>query len=59
MAELARKKVIYEIKDNASVSKATYALMSTEKIKKIGWKPMYTVSDGMRRAYWIYKERMK
>ena len=59
MAELAGKKVIYEIENNASVSKATYALMSTEKIKKIGWKPMYTVSDGLRRAYRIYKERMK
>lgn len=58
MAGLAGKKVVYQIEDNASVSKATYALMSTEKIKKIGWKPMYTVSDGLRRAYQIYKERL-
>lgn len=58
MAGLAGKKVVYQIEDNASVSKATYALMGTEKIKKIGWKPMYTVSDGLRRAYQIYKERL-
>lgn len=58
MAELAGKKVVYDIEDIASVSKATYALMSTEKIKNIGWKPMYTVSDGLRRAYKIYKERI-
>lgn len=53
-----REKVVYDIEDNASVSKATYVLMSTEKIKSIGWKPMYTVSDGLRRAYKIYKERI-
>jgi UDP-glucuronate decarboxylase len=58
LAQLAGKKVVYDIEDNASVSKATYALMDTEKIKKIGWKPMYTVSNGLQRAYQIYKGRL-
>lgn len=56
MAELAGKKVKYEIEDNASVSKATYALLSTEKIQKLGWKPLYTVSEGLRRTYQYKKQ---
>lgn len=54
MAKLARKKVVFDIEDNGSVSKATYALLNIDKIKGIGWKPMYTVSDGLRRTYQIY-----
>lgn len=57
IAELAGEKVIFDIEDNASVSKATYALFNTEKIKALGWKPMYTVSEGLKRTYKIYKEK--
>ena len=56
IAGLADKKVVYQIEHNDSVSKAVYALMDTKKIKSIGWKPLYTVSDGLRRTYQIYKE---
>lgn len=59
LAELAGKKVIFDIENNPAASKATYALFNIEKIKKIGWKPMYTVSDGLRRTYQIYKERQR
>lgn len=57
IACLADKKVIYQIEQNDSVSKAVYALMDTKKIKDLGWTPLYTVSDGLKRAYQIYKER--
>jgi UDP-glucuronate decarboxylase len=57
MAGLAGKKVVFEIEENTSVSKASYALLNIDKLKAIGWKPMYTVSDGLRRTYQIYKER--
>ncbi|MQN02168.1 MAG: NAD-dependent epimerase/dehydratase family protein [Lachnospiraceae bacterium] len=57
MARLAGKKVVFDIEENASVSKASYALLSIDKIKKLGWKPMYSVSDGLKRTYQIYKER--
>lgn len=59
MAELAGKKVVFDIEENASVSKATYALMSIQKLKDIGWKPMYTVSEGLRRTYNVYKDRLR
>lgn len=57
MAKLAGKKVIYQLENNPSVSKSTYALINTEKIKKLGWMPMYSVSEGLNRTYKIYKER--
>ena len=57
IASLAGKKVVYQIEQNDSVSKAVYALMDTKKIKKLGWKPLYNVSDGLRKTYEIYKKR--
>lgn len=57
MAKLAGKKVIYQLENNPSVSKSTYALINTEKIKKLGWIPMYSVSEGLNKTYKIYKER--
>lgn len=59
IAGLAGKKVVYQIEQNDSVSKAVYALMDTKKIKDLGWRPLYTVSGGLRRAYQIYIERKK
>ncbi len=59
IAELGREKVTFDIKDNPDASKITYALMKTDKVKNIGWKPQYTVSEGLRRTYQIYKERNK
>ena len=53
MAELAGKKVVYQIEDDAAASRASFALLDTTKLKKIGWKPLYTVSDGLRRTYQI------
>lgn len=38
IASLANLKVRYEIENNESVSKATFALLDTHKIKNIGWK---------------------
>lgn len=59
IAGLAGKKAVYQIEQNDSVSKAVYALMDTKKIKALGWKPLYTVSDGLRRSYQIYRERQE
>lgn len=53
IAKLAGKNVIYDIEENNSVSKATYALLSTEKIKKLGWQPIYKVSEALERTYKI------
>ena len=48
----------YEIENNESVSKATYALLDTRKIKNIGWEPQYSVKDGLKRTYTIKKETL-
>lgn len=58
IAELANKKVVYQLEDNDSVSKATYALLDIEKIKKIGWNPQFTISGGLTRNFRIYKTRI-
>ncbi len=56
IASLANLKVRYEIENNESVSKATFALLDTKKIKGIGWKPQYSVKDGLKRTYIIKKQ---
>lgn len=56
IASLANLQVRYEIENNESVSKATYALLDTKKIKNIGWKPQYSVKDGLKRTYTIKKQ---
>lgn len=53
IAELAKQNVKFEIEKNESASKATFALLNTDKIKSIGWKPMYSVTDGLKRTYEI------
>ena len=53
IAGFAGKQVVYEIEDNSSVSKATYALLDIDKAKQIGWKPLYRVSEALERTYRI------
>lgn len=58
IASLAGKSVVYQIENNASVSKATYALLNCNKIKEIGWKPNFSVCNGLKRSYDVYKQLM-
>lgn len=57
LASLSNQKVRFEIENNASVSKATYALLNTEKLKKLGWKTMYSVRQGLEETYSILRNR--
>lgn len=57
LASLSNQKVRFEIENNASVSKATYALLNTEKLKKLGWKTMYSVRQGLEETYLILRNR--
>ena len=57
IAGFAGKDVIYEIENNDSASKATYALLDTEKIKQIGWVPTYQVGQSLERTYLIKNSR--
>ena len=51
IASLPNKKVIFDIEENDSVSKATYALLNNSKLKELGWKPRYTVKEGLELTY--------
>lgn len=55
MAFLANKGVIYQIEDDEAASRASYALLNISKLKKLGWKPLYTVKEGLERTYKIKK----
>lgn len=55
MATLAGKKVVYQIENDTSASRASFALLDISKLKALGWKPLYTVSDAIKRTYEIRK----
>lgn len=57
LANLAGTKVVFDIKDNPAASRASYALISTTKLKNLGWKPLYSVSEGLKQTLQIYRER--
>lgn len=59
IAEFGNVKAIFDLSgaNNQGVSKAVRALVNTDKIKAIGYKPQYTVSDSLARTYKILKER--
>ncbi len=56
IAELNNKKVIFELEDNDSVSKATYALLDNFKMRNLGWNPKYKIEDGLKRTFLIKKD---
>ena len=58
IAGIAGKKVTFEIPDAveaAGYSKATKALLDGSKLKNLGWKPFYTIRDGIPRTIDILK----
>lgn len=56
IASLSNKKVVFEIEKNEFVSKSCNAVLDNNKIKKLGWTPLYSVKDGLLRTYTIEKE---
>lgn len=57
IASLVNKNVVFNIEDSCSVSKASYAVLDCNKLKNIGWKPFYSVSNALERTYKILTER--
>lgn len=58
IAQCAGKKVVFEIPDDveaAGYSRATKARLNGNKLKKIGWKPKYTIEQGISRTLRILK----
>lgn len=58
LAHLSNQKVKFEIEDNSAVSKATFALMDTTKLKALGWTPLYTVCQGLKETYTIKQQEI-
>ena len=57
IAALSNNKVQYHIESDSFASNSTFALLDTDKLKSLGWKPQYTVHEGLERTYKILVER--
>ena len=57
IAKLAGREVVFDLSgtDNKGVSKSARALIDTSKLKSLGWKPQYAVSEALARTYEILK----
>lgn len=53
MATLAGKQVVYQIENDEAASRSSYALLDCSKLNRLGWKPLYSVTDGLKRTYII------
>ena len=59
IAGFAGKDVIFNLSEaQQGASVASFALLSSDKLKKIGWAPVYTVSNAMHKTYLILTERL-
>lgn len=59
IAEMNNTKVVFEVPDSieaAGYSVATKARLSGEKLKELGWKPLYGIRSGLRRTINILRE---
>lgn len=52
IANYANTEVVFDLsgKDNKGVSKSTYAIINCDKLKALGWYPLYSVSEGLKRT---------
>ena len=58
LATIVGRKVIFEIPDQqeaAGYSKATQAILATDKIEQLGWKPIYSLEEGLEQVIKIMK----
>lgn len=57
IASLSGTKVVCEIANNPNASQSQNALLDNSKIKQLGFVPLYTVKDGIKRSLMIYQEK--
>lgn len=58
LADIADTEVVFEVPDeieSAGYSKATKAVMNGSKLKQLGWTPMYSIRDGVKKTIDILK----
>ena len=56
LASLSNQKVKIEIENTLGSSTSTFALLDTNKLKKLGWKPLYTICQGLNETYAIKRQ---
>ncbi len=58
IASFAGKEVVIDLDPakNRGVSTADYAVLNFEKLKSLGYRPLYTVSEGLRETYLKYRK---
>ncbi|MCH5148200.1 MAG: NAD-dependent epimerase/dehydratase family protein [Clostridiales bacterium] len=56
IAGFAGRKVVFDLNaDNAGVSVADFAILNCDKLKSLGWQPLYSPSEAMQRTFRILK----
>lgn len=56
IAGFANRKVVFDLNaDNSGVSVADFAILNCDKLKSLGWQPMYSPSEAMQRTFHILK----
>lgn len=55
IAEYAGKQVIFDCAPQSGASKTNYAILNCDKLKALGWRPLYLPSEAMKRTIDIYK----
>ena len=48
IAMIAGRKVVMDIRDDGNTTPISRAVFSTEKLESLGWRPLFTIDDGLR-----------
>lgn len=52
IASLAERRVVFDLTNaQKGASASSYALLDTQKLRELGWAPMYSVTQGLKRTY--------
>lgn len=55
IASYVNKKVIFDCAQQEGASKTNYAIINCGKLKALGWKPLFSVSEALKKTIDIYK----
>ena len=56
LAKLCGKTVIYKVEDNPNASRSKNAFLDNSKIRRIGFAPLYSVLEGLKRTFEILSD---
>ena len=51
IAKIGNKKVVFDLAENGNTTPITKAVFSTEKLNQLGWKPLFSIEEGL--AHWV------